>query len=56
MKGYDLILKGGHVIDPANNINRKMDIAVLDGKIAKIKKTYRNQSRFQYISIGIGIR
>jgi dihydroorotase len=38
VKGYDLILKGGHVIDPANDINRKMDIAVLDGKIAKITK------------------
>ncbi len=24
---YDLLLKGGHVIDPANGINRVMDIA-----------------------------
>ena len=36
MKGYDLLLKGGHVIDPANNINRKMDVAVIDGKIARV--------------------
>ena len=34
---YDILLKGGHVIDPANNINRKnMDVAVADGKIAAV--------------------
>ena len=31
---YDLVLKGGHVIDPKNNIDRKLDVAVRDGKIA----------------------
>ena len=35
---YDLILKGGHVIDPLNNIDGKMDVAVLDGKIALVAK------------------
>lgn len=35
---YDLILKGGHVIDPKNNINGKMDVAVLNGKIAHVAK------------------
>lgn len=34
---YDLLLKGGHVIDPANRIDRKADIAVRDGKIAAIE-------------------
>ena len=33
---YDLLLKGGHVIDPKNNINRVMDVAVTDGKIARV--------------------
>jgi len=33
---YDLIIKGGHVIDPANGINRIMDIAVSKGNIARI--------------------
>lgn len=33
---YDLILKNGHVIDPANNINGKMDVAIKDHKIANI--------------------
>jgi dihydroorotase len=33
---YDTVLKGGHVIDPANGINRQMDVAVSDGKIARV--------------------
>jgi len=30
---YDLLLKGGHVIDPANHIDRVMDVAVSGGAI-----------------------
>ena len=33
---YDLILKGGHVIDPKNNINGPMDVAVQNGKVARV--------------------
>ena len=33
---YDLLIKNGHVIDPKNHINAKKDIAVKDGKIAKV--------------------
>jgi dihydroorotase len=32
----DLLLKGGHVIDPANNMDKVMDVAVKDGKIFQI--------------------
>ncbi len=35
-KPYNIIIKGGHVIDPKNNINRVMDVAITDGKIAKV--------------------
>src|SRR5947207_7727362 len=35
---YDLLLKGGHVIDPANHINEVRDVAVFKGKIAAIEK------------------
>jgi dihydroorotase len=34
---YDLLLKGGHVIDPANHIDRIMDVAVDAGKIAAVQ-------------------
>ncbi len=33
---YDLLLKGGHVIDPKNNISKVMDVAVAGGKIALV--------------------
>ena len=33
---YDLVLKGGHVIDPKNSINRAMDVAISGGKIALV--------------------
>jgi formylmethanofuran dehydrogenase subunit A len=41
---YNIVIKGGHVIDPKNNINEPMDIAVKDGKIAKGKK-HRSKGR-----------
>jgi dihydroorotase len=33
---YDILLKGGHLIDPKNDINRSMDIAISDGRIAEV--------------------
>jgi len=33
---YDLLLRGGHVIDAKNNIDSVMDIAIKDGVIAKV--------------------
>ena len=35
---YDLLLKGGHVIDPANHIDEARDVGVLQGKIAAVEK------------------
>ena len=32
----DILLKGGHLIDPKNNIDAKMDIAVKDGEIFRV--------------------
>ncbi|HLK57067.1 MAG TPA: amidohydrolase/deacetylase family metallohydrolase [Chthonomonadaceae bacterium] len=31
---YDLLLKGGHVLDPANNLDGPADVALKEGKIA----------------------
>jgi dihydroorotase len=33
---YDILLQGGHVIDPKNGRNGVMDVAVADGKIARV--------------------
>jgi dihydroorotase len=35
---YDLLLKGGHVIDPANQVDGIFDVAVAGGKIAAVEK------------------
>jgi dihydroorotase len=32
----DILLKGGHVIDPKNNIDSQMDVAIANGKILKV--------------------
>ena len=32
----DLLLKGGHVIDPKNNIDSRMDVAIAGGKILRV--------------------
>lgn len=39
MVAYDLVLKGGHVVDPAQNIDRIMDVAFRAGKVAAIEKS-----------------
>ena len=33
---YDVILRGGHVVDPANGLDEITDIAFKDGKIAAL--------------------
>ncbi|MEO6633131.1 MAG: amidohydrolase/deacetylase family metallohydrolase, partial [Mucilaginibacter sp.] len=37
-QSYDIVIKGGHVIDPKNEVDAVMDIAVKDGKIAIVAK------------------
>lgn len=32
----DLLIKGGHVIDPKNKVNSKMDVAIVAGKIFRV--------------------
>ncbi|HMI62493.1 MAG TPA: amidohydrolase/deacetylase family metallohydrolase, partial [Puia sp.] len=36
---YDLLIRNGQVIDPKNRINAKLDLAIKDGKIAKVAAT-----------------
>ena len=35
-QSYDIVIKGGHVIDPKNNIDAVMDVAISAGKIMKL--------------------
>jgi dihydroorotase len=37
-QNYAMVIKGGHVIDPKNNIDGVMDVAIQDGKILLVAK------------------
>jgi len=47
----DLILKGGHVIDPKNEINAVMDVAIDDGKIVEVSPSIDTDDAFQVIDV-----
>ena len=49
MPQYDLLLKNGHVIDPANNIDAPMDVAVAAGKIAHVAPTISSADAAQTV-------
>ena len=38
-QSYDIVIKGGHLIDPLNNIDEVMDLAINGNKIVAIENT-----------------
>ena len=48
---YDLLLKGGHVIDPKNGIDGRMDVAVANGKIARVARNIPAAAAKQTIDV-----
>ena len=51
-KAFDLVLKNGHVIDPRNGINGKMDIAIDGGKIAQVAQEIPTAQATKVIDTG----
>ena len=48
---YSIIIKGGHVIDPKNNIDEVMDVAInKDGKIASVAKNIDPKSATRVVN------
>ncbi len=47
----DLLLKGGHVIDPANKIDRVMDVAISGGKISAVASAIPGDSAKKIIDV-----
>ena len=41
----ELLIKNGHVIDPANGVDKKCDVLVVDGKIAKVGKIEKDAEK-----------
>ncbi|GAB4023413.1 amidohydrolase/deacetylase family metallohydrolase [Spirosoma koreense] len=46
---YTIVIKGGHVIDPKNNLNGIMDVAISDGKIAQVAKNIDAKGAIQVV-------
>jgi dihydroorotase len=47
----DILLKGGHVIDPKNNIDTKMDVAIADGKILQVAPSIASSNATKVIDV-----
>lgn len=48
-KLYGIIISGGHLIDPKNQVDEPMDIAINDGKIALIAKRISTETATQVV-------
>src|ERR1051325_8168578 len=47
----DILLKGGHVIDPKNKIDEQMDVAITNGKIFQVAKNIPPQQSKKVIDV-----
>ena len=48
---YDLLLKGGHVIDRKNRISAVRDVAIADGKIAAVAARIDPADAFKVVDV-----
>src|SRR5438309_6659938 len=48
---YDLLLRGGHVIDPKNGISAVRDVAIAGGKIAAVAPRIDPADAFKTIDV-----
>ncbi|MCX8169424.1 MAG: amidohydrolase family protein [Candidatus Methanomethylicia archaeon] len=55
MTKYDLVLKGGFVVDPKNNLENYMDIAISRGKIVELSEVIDPRSANEVIDISDAI-
>jgi dihydroorotase len=49
---YDLLLRGGHVIDPKNKINAVRDVAIAGGKVAAVAPKIDPAQAFKVVELG----
>ena len=47
---YTLLIKGGYVIDPKNNLQDTLDIAVKDGKVVRVEKNIDPREAAQVVN------
>ncbi len=51
-QAYDMLLKGGHVIDPKNGIDSPMDIAIKNGIIVRVAQDISAENAGQVVDAG----
>lgn len=51
-QNYELLIKGGHVIDAKNNIDGPMDVAINDGKIIRVASNISANSAERVVDAG----
>src|SRR5438445_12512584 len=51
-QSYDLVLKGGHVIDPKNNVDGVMDVAITGNKIERVAANIPATAAKKVIDVG----
>src|SRR5262249_61734665 len=51
-QSYDLVLKGGHVMDPKNNVNGVMDVAITGNKIERVAANIPASAAKKVIDVG----
>ena len=51
LPAYDLLLRGGHVIDAKNNIDAVMDVAIKDGQIAQVAPNLKSADAIKTIDV-----
>ena len=49
MKIYDILIKNGTIVDPGNNVNSKLDIAISNKKISKVAESIDDSKSKQTI-------
>lgn len=47
---YSIVIKGGHVIDPKNNIDGEMDVAINEGKIVLVARNIDAKQAVQVVN------
>src|SRR5437868_4376246 len=48
-QAYNIVIKNGHVIDPKNNVDEVLDIAISNGKIVQVAKNINTRNALQVV-------
>lgn len=49
-QAYTIVIKNGHVIDPKNNIDAVLDVAITNGKIVQVAKNINTRNALQVVN------